>query len=158
MLTNERDNCIFWFIRDSSSTLYFILGSTFGEAVIPVCIGFIMRYVSPNGMNVCVLVSVLLLIVIYLTADWMMKAHSGDNASVRVSSACSASASVGFTATVTATSSGSGSASVNGVNPTHQQQEQQQEEEMVIDMEEEERVVQVTSMLHIQEEEEDSLW
>jgi hypothetical protein len=64
--------------RDSSSTLFFIMGSTIGEAVIPVCIGFIMKYVSPDGMNMCVLVSVLLLIGIYITADWMMKGHSGD--------------------------------------------------------------------------------
>lgn len=63
--------------RDSSSTLSFVLGSTFGEAIIPVCIGFIMHYIAPNGMNVCVMVSVLLLLVIYGMADWMMKAHQG---------------------------------------------------------------------------------
>jgi hypothetical protein len=54
-----------------------VLGSTFGEAVIPVCIGLIMHFVSPAGMNTSVLVSVLLLIGIYGTADWMMKAHAG---------------------------------------------------------------------------------
>jgi Na+-transporting methylmalonyl-CoA/oxaloacetate decarboxylase gamma subunit len=36
-----------------------------------------MKYVSPSGMNICVLVSVILLIVIYVVADWMMKSHAG---------------------------------------------------------------------------------
>ena len=74
----DRTNLFRYYDRDSKSTVSFILGSTVGEAVIPVCIGFIMAFVSPNAMNICVLVSAVVMIVIYLGSDRMMKSHFGD--------------------------------------------------------------------------------
>lgn len=58
--------------RDASATTMFVVGSTFGEAIIPVGIGLAMRFTGPQALMYCTLTIVILMVGIYVAAHHLL--------------------------------------------------------------------------------------
>jgi hypothetical protein len=50
----------------------FVVGSTFGEAIIPVCIGAIMHFTGPQALMYCTLTIAIIMTGIYLVAHHLL--------------------------------------------------------------------------------------
>ena len=58
--------------RDANATTMFVVGSTFGEAIIPVCMGLIMHASGPQALMYCTLAISMIMATVYVAAHYLM--------------------------------------------------------------------------------------